>query len=126
VGHFLSYLPPARLVEGLKSIQLCHDDRRSAEAAAVLGWLKRGIADCAATAGVSIDKLQFEENSEPSGGPALAIQFTYGSGGGLKFSFDLEAGSAHLESTLPGGLNSVSSRVRLLAPEKALAEALFF
>lgn len=126
VGHFLSYLPPARLVEGLKKIQLGHDDLRKWEATAVLGWLKRGIADCSQTAGISVENVEYSEQTQANADQALTVEFTYASGEGLKFSFNLDAGSAHLESTIPGGLNSVSSRVRFLPPEKALAEALFF
>ncbi len=125
MGHFLSYIEPARLVRGLRRIELRHRPGFAAEGGALDRWMRHGLAGCARQAGVAVTPEQVVRADGGLEG-SLEVTWSYASDGGLSFRFDFEHGTASLESTLDGEQNRVGATVHLLSPEKALAEVLFF
>lgn len=127
MGHFLSYIPPGRLVQGLERIELRHRPEFASEAGALARWIARGLAGCAPREssqrpGTGV-KLRADGGLEES----LAVAWTYGDAAGrLDFRFDFARGTSRLESTLDCETNHVSATIRLLPPDRALAEVLFF
>lgn len=129
LGHFLSYIEPARLVEGLRRIELRHRPNFAAEGRALDQWMRRGVADCAQrTSGgdAKTGSPEFVVRTDEKLAGSLAVVWSYAERGRLTFNFDFESGGAILESTLDCEPNRVGATVRLLPPEKALAEVLFF
>jgi len=125
LGHFLSYVPPAQLVNGLRSIVLHHGPDVAAEARAVAQWFKSRLVDCAAAAKVPPAACDVAlEADRPAGG--LGLRCVYDGGGTIDLDFDLANGASKLSADLGQARSSMSSSVRLLSDDRALAEALFF
>lgn len=125
LGHFLSYVSPARLVQGLTSIALHHGPDIRAEARAMAAWFRSRLEDCAAVAGVPAFAGDITMSADlPAGG--LDFRCTYDDGGSLRLAFDLTRGAACLHANLSQAKASMSSTVHLLGDDRALAEALFF
>ncbi len=121
VGHFLSYVAPERLVGGLERVTVRHAPACAAEARVVLAWSRRGVEACGAATGVDFAL------APAAGGPdGIVVEWDYATGGRMRFAFDFENGAALLESATPAQSATVRASVRPLAPEAALAEALFF
>ncbi len=125
LGHFLSYVPADQLVRGLDSIALHHGPDLSAESRLIAEWMRGGLADCAAAAGLPPPECAIERVADlPPGG--LDFRGSYAYGGRLRLAFDLGQAAACLHVELAESKASISSSVRLLPPDRALAEALFF
>ncbi len=56
----------------------------------------------------------------------LRMSFIYANSSYLTFDIDLEKGETHVEADLGSGKQSMTTGVRLLEKQAALAEALFF
>jgi hypothetical protein len=125
VGHFLSYIAPARLVRDLRRIELRHRPEFAAEARALAEWMTRGLARCAAE-GAKTDAVSVDLRADAQAAESVAVTWVYAGKERLVFKFDFTTGAATLESTLDCEPNRVGATVRLLSPEKALAEVLFF
>lgn len=125
MGHFLSYIAPERLVQNLQRIELRHRPEVAAEARALEVWLRRGVAGCMRETGRDEAPAVVLRADEDLAG-SLAVTWTYAGRERLEFAFDFERGTAALESALDGEPNIVRASARLLPPEKALAEVLFF
>lgn len=124
VGHFLSYVPPAEIARGLRTVEWRHRPEFAAEARVLGEWSRRGLADCAAQASASVAEVKVVEDRQLQA--SLASVWSYGERGRLSFALDFAQGTAQLQSSLGCEQNSLSSAIRLLPPESALAEALFF
>lgn len=126
IGHFVSYIPPERLVEGLISCTVQNRPGLCAEARCILRWMRGALEACARQSDTSVDGVAFEHAPREDVPGSLVVSCGYSNGDALSFTFDFDSGSARLESTLSGERRSLSSVARPLAPENALAEALFF
>lgn len=126
LGHFLSYLEPARIARGLQRIEVRHRRESAAEARALLGWARRGVADCAAQAGIEAAAPELAVREEERPGISIAADWSYADGGRIAFACDFAASTAHLEVALGSEHATVNGQATLLPPENALAEALFF
>lgn len=126
IGHFLSNIPPTDIVTGLKSVELRHRPQFAAEAAVLGKWMQERTDDCAAEAGLETVGPTFPCRSEDQLSECLVIDWTYETGREIRMAFDFERKHADLTSRINGHSSSLSSTIRLLPPENALAEALFF
>ena len=121
IGQFLSRYAPAEIVAGLRSVTLRHRAELAAEAAAMLGWVKKGLARC----GADVDAVAFEVMSRHCEG-CFQISFSY-DGGAKHFLWtaDLGRGHAEFEGDLGRGRTTLTAGARLLEPAEARAEAMF-
>lgn len=126
IGHFLSNIPPADIVTGLKSVELRHRPEFAAEAATLSQWMQQRTNDCAIEAGAEPPGAPFTCRADDQLEGCLAIAWAYETGRDIQMSFDFEEKHAELRSQNNGHSSSLSSAIRLLPPENALAEALFF
>jgi hypothetical protein len=125
MGHFLSYITPARLVQDLRRIEVRHRPEFAAEVRALEQWMRHGVAGCSPGAAAP-PAVEFDSRPDQQLAGSLDVKWTYGGRGGLVFNFDFACGTAVLESTLDCEPNRVGAAVHLLPPERALAEVLFF
>lgn len=125
LGHFLSYITPGHLVNGLRSIAVHHGPDVAAEARAIATWFVSRLDDCAAVAKApSFGDRPILQPDLPGGG--LDVRCAYEDGGTLRLAFDLTRGAACLHADLGQAKASMSSTISLLEDDRALAEALFF
>jgi hypothetical protein len=126
VGHFLSYIEPVHLVDGLRTVLVTHRPGFAAEAGSVAAWIMTGLGGCAAQAGVTLAEVQPRIELDESLLASLAVRLEYVGGGSCDMHFGLERGMACLSSSVGSKKTGVSAAVSLLPEERALAEALFF
>ncbi len=121
IGQFLSRYTPADIVGGLRQVTLRHRTDFAPEAAAMLGWLKKGLVRC----GADESAIAFEVTPQHCEG-CFQIGFAY-TGGAKVFlwSADLVRGHADFEGDLGHGRTTLTAAARLLAPAEALSEAMF-
>jgi glucose-6-phosphate dehydrogenase assembly protein OpcA len=124
VGQFLSVYPPAQLVQGLRSVTVRHAEPVAAEGRVTLRWLCRRLEACGAAA-VRLECSVVPLKSDEPG--SLAIEFSYAEPARFfRWSGDFATGQALFEADFGTGRTKLSAAVCLLAPEMALAEAMFF
>jgi hypothetical protein len=124
IGQFLSSYAPATIVDGLRAVRVGHDAARLAEGRVVLAWLRRRLAACGAdVAAVEFAAAPIHDEATAQ----LAVEFAYAAPGRtFRWRADLASGNALFEADFGGGRTSLPASVSLLAPEKALSEAMFF
>lgn len=123
LGQPLSGVAPAALVENLRGVRVGHAPSRAAEGAALGRWLGDRLRACGAL------PSQVQPVAAPEadlGADGLRVAFDYADGRRFRWSADFAAGTSHLEADWGRGPIASGGRVRLLSPEAALAEALFF
>lgn len=121
IGQFLSTFEPERLIDGLRSIKMSCQADFFAEGKTLIQWMEKKLADCGANA--ENLKCAVVENEE---GSSIEVKWDYDNGRFFSWKADLESGYAHIEADFGVGPAVLTSAIRLLSPEKALAEALFF
>lgn len=121
IGQFLSRYAPAAIVSDLRQVTLRHRENFAPEAAAMLGWLKKGLARC----GAEVDAIAFTVTPQHCAG---CFQIGFGYAGGAKhflWSADLAEDHAEFEGDLGHGRTTLTAAARLLEPAEALGEAMF-
>jgi len=122
LGQFLSRYAPALITGGLQAVSVRHRDTLRAEAACLLGWVKKGLG----RSGADLEQVKFVVSAEKCAG-CLALDFAYADQGKtLRWQADLAKDEAHFEGDLGTGKSSLTLGAHLLAPELALSEAMFF
>ncbi len=125
-GHFLSYISPERLLDGLLKVEVSHRPEYAAAAKVLCGWVKSGLDGCAQTTRRKPVGVPIEPKRGDAMSCAIAIEWTYEGNPPMLFSFDFDKGTARLESGFTAEATTIASAVRPLKPESALAEAIFF
>lgn len=122
LGQFLSAFDRARLVEGLKTVRVTHDEIRSAEGRVLSGWLQRRLAACG-----KIDGVEFlvEARGKETAG-ALTAEFVYTSDHYFRWSGEVTANHGTYEANFGEGVVKLVTGMKLLEPAAALSEAVFF
>lgn len=122
LGQFFSRYTPAQISDGLKTITLRHQAKYAAEAGCLLGWIKKGLA----RGGSDLATLAFTVRPEQCQG-CFELSFSYTE---VKKTFlwqaDLTKNHAEFTGDLGTGRTTLTLGAYLLAPEMALAEAMFF
>lgn len=124
LGQFLAGFSPELLAEGVQEVEVAHSSGRNAEAQVLLAWILGRLIQCGAPESLCGRTCPAEENL-PDG---LAVKIRYDRPG-KTFSWlgDLAKSHAEFSANLnQGGPISLTAAVKLLAPEAALAEAVFF
>lgn len=121
LGQFLSRYAPAEIVRGLVRVELRHRADLAAEAAAMAGWVRKGLVRCGADA----DAVRFEVEPLDCAG-CFSLAFVYADAArGLRWTADLETGHAEFSGDLGAGRIALTAGARLLEPADALSEAMF-
>jgi len=122
LGQFLSRYTPAQIAGGLKTITLRHQAKYAAEAGCLLGWVKKGLA----RGGGDLAGLAFTVKPEQCQG-CFELNFGYADPKKIfKWEADLAKNHAEFTGDLGTGRTTLTLAAQLLAPEMALAEAMFF
>lgn len=122
LGQFFSGFEPTRLSEGLVSVQVGHTPDRAPEARVLLKWLRERLVACGAPPDL--------EGGVMTAGPhvrdGLEVRFAYADGKDFRWFGDFARNHAEFGADLGAGRAKLTTAIRLLAPEAALAEAVFF
>jgi glucose-6-phosphate dehydrogenase assembly protein OpcA len=124
IGQFLAAYPPAKLVDGLRAVNVTHAKALGAEGRVMLGWVRRRMQAC----GVSEPAVSWNVAPLPGDeGGSLTMTFTFADRArSFRWNGDLGSGHALFEADFGSGRTRLSAPVSLLPPEVALAEAMFF
>ncbi|RXK56268.1 glucose-6-phosphate dehydrogenase [Oleiharenicola lentus] len=122
LGQFLSRYEPADIAAGLQGVSLRHQAEYAAEAACLLGWIKKGLA----RGGADLAQIAFRVTPEKCQG-CFELSFSYAD---PKKTFlwqaDLSRNHAEFVGDLGRGRTTLTVGAHLLTAEQALAEAMFF
>lgn len=123
IGQFLASYPPVALRSGLREVIVAHGPGLAAEARVLLAWLDRRFAVCGAGSDVIFRTTASAANESAS----FSVRFVY-TDPARYFSWvgDLATKTATFEADFGSGQTKLPAAVSLLAPEIALAEAMFF
>jgi hypothetical protein len=122
LGQFLSRYTPGQIAGGLKSVTLRHQASYAAEAGCLLGWIKKGLA----RGGSDPATIAFTVKPEQCEG-CFELKFGYADQGKIfLWQADLAEDQAEFTGDLGTGRTHLTLGAHLLAPEMALAEAMFF
>lgn len=123
LGQFFSGFAPAVLAGGVREIEVRHSPGRSAEASVLLRWLQDRLSQCGDCPELS-GRVGAAESRLKDG---LAVTIRY-NGPGRSFEWVGDLANAHAEFSADFGTGPINltTAVGLLAPEAALAEAVFF
>ncbi len=122
LGQFLSRYTPAQIAGGLKTVTLRHHEKYAAEGACLLGWIKKGLA----RGGTDLGTISFSVKPGDCQG-CFELGFGYADPGKIfKWEANLDENHAEFTGDLGTGRTTLTLGAQLLAPEMALAEAMFF
>lgn len=123
IGQFLSRYAPALIIGGLRQVTLRHRAVLAAEASCLLGWVKKGLV----RSGANVEQgIAFAVTPVDCPG-CFSLEFGYGdSGKFFRWSADLTRDHAEFTGDLGTGKSVQTVGARLLIPEMALSEAMFF
>lgn len=125
IGQFLSACAPAELVANLVGVRAAHDATLHAEASALLDWTRERLRACGMA-----ETVRFVCAPAAPGQATLSLDFEYET---TDRAFHWEGlltgqrtGISRIDADLCHGPVKVETPLCLLAPEAALAEAMFF
>lgn len=123
IGQFLSRYSPASIISDLKQVTIRHRADLAPEAAAMLSWVTKGLVRCGADA--DEQGIDFTVTPERCEG-CFQLGFGYSDPRkGFLWQADLVADQATFEGDLGAGRTTLTAPAHLLAPDAALAEAMF-
>jgi len=122
LGQFLSRYTPALITGGLQTVTLRHQADYTAEAGCLLGWIRKGLV----RGGGDLGTIGFTVKPGQCEG-CFELSFDYADPKKvLRWEADLAKNHAEFTGDLGAGRTSLAVGAHLLAPELALAEAMFF
>jgi len=123
IGQFISRYAPNLIIDDLKQVTIRHRAQLSAEASCLLGWVKKGLV----RSGANVEKdIAFNVTPVDCDG-CFSLEFTYADPKKIfRWSADLTKDSAEFTGDLGTGKSTQTVGAHFLAPEMALAEAMFF
>ena len=121
IGQFLAGYTPNHLVDGLQKVSVMAAPALAAEGRVLGVWLTRRLMACGAGDGT----VNITNESAADG--RLAVSFAYTNPKHFfRWSGDLSTGHAVFEADYGAGRTTLPASFKLLAPESALSEAMFF
>jgi glucose-6-phosphate dehydrogenase assembly protein OpcA len=121
IGQFLSRYPMDALCSGLQEVIVGHGSAYGAEAVALLGWLRNRVSLCGQ------NRANFRTNGPDGAAPgACSVRFVYEVAKAFSWTADLANGQSVFDADYGSGRMTLSATTRLLAPEEALSDAMFF
>lgn len=126
VAQFLSAFPKEAIVEGLAEVTLSSCSSFKCEGRALMSWVASALTACYEKPEDAKGKLRFEQMEAGADDAVPIMSFIYSNDNYVTFHLDLAKGEARVEGDLGNGRQELTTGVRLLDPQTALAEALFF
>jgi hypothetical protein len=121
IGQFLSRYPMAVICSGLREVVVGRGPAFPAEGAALLVWLRERVGLCGG------NKAVFRIEAAPAAAPgACSVRFAYDGGKAFSWTGDLASGQSVFDAKLFSTRTTLSATARLLTPDEALADAMFF
>ncbi len=121
IGQFLSRYPMDAICYGLREVVVGHGSAHPSEGSALLVWLRERVGLCGQNRAV------FRIEAQPNGAPgACSVRFIYDSAKAFSWTADLSEGQSVFEADFGTGRTALSATARLLAPDEALSDAMFF
>jgi hypothetical protein len=122
LGQFLSRYAPADIAGGLQGVTLRHQAEYAAEAACLLGWIKKGLV----RGGADLGSVVFTVKPEKCHG-CFELSFDYADPKKVfLWQADLAKNHAEFTGDLGHGRTTLTVGAHFLSTEMALAEAMFF
>lgn len=123
IGQFISRYAPPLIIEGLKQVTIRHRAQLSAEASCLLSWVKKGLV----RSGANVEQgITFTVTPVDCAG-CFSLEFGYADPKkNFSWSADLTKDNAEFVGDLGTGRSTQTVGAHFLAPEMALAEAMFF
>ncbi len=121
LGQFLSGFATEVLADGVQSLRVGHTGGRAAEARVLGRWIQDRLRACGATGELPSSTHVVSNLSD-----ALEVELTYTNGHRFRWRGDLQRQHAEFSADFGGGEVTLTTAIHLLAPEAALAEAVFF
>ncbi|MBK1878905.1 glucose-6-phosphate dehydrogenase assembly protein OpcA [Pelagicoccus mobilis] len=125
IGQFLSAFPKEAIIDGLREVTLSSSASFKCEGRALMSWVASALKGCYATPEDANGRLRFDQQEAGDDSATPIMSFVYENDNYVTFTIDLAKGEAHVEGNLGKGKQELTTGVRLLDPETALAEALF-
>jgi len=123
MGQFLSRYAPALITGGLQAVTMRHRAQLGAEAACLLGWVKKGLVRSGANV---TEGITFTSTPVDCAG-CFTLEFTYADPKKVfRWEADLEKNHAEFTGDLGTGRTTLEVGAHFLEPELALSEAMFF
>jgi len=122
IGQFISRYAPSLIIDGLQQVTIRHGGPWSAEASCLMGWVKKGLV----RSGANVEKgITFTVTPAECAG--FSLEFKYGDPKkAFRWTADLTKDNAEFTGDLGTGKTTQTVNAHFLAPEMALAEAMFF
>ncbi|MBL9216367.1 MAG: glucose-6-phosphate dehydrogenase assembly protein OpcA [Opitutaceae bacterium] len=122
LGQFLSRYAPPLIHGGLRRVTLQHRAQFAAEAACLLGWVRKGLV----RSGAEVGAIAFEVTPQDCAG-CFGLEFHYADPAKVfRWSADLARDHAEFLGDLGTGRTTLTAGAHFLAPDMALSEAMFF
>ena len=128
IGQYLSSYTSADLRCCLKKVTIRHIDTMRGEAQQLMYWIKGCLATCMSLEeAVAIPiKYQVELITDPGAKESLSMDFNYSDLREFKWRKFSDGTMGEIESSLGGKLEKIPTRIKPLAVDQMIAEALFF
>ncbi len=128
IGQFLSAYPPIDLIDGLEGVEIKYAAGRGGESHGLLVWHRASLIDCAGKKEIKLDDKTFKTRVlDDSTDLELDVNWTYRDGSRF-FHWEVKKGTnlGELKANFGNGELTFPFSIKLLDPETALGEALFF
>lgn len=126
VGQFLSGYEPAVLVDGLQAVNVAYRSGHDGECSHLIAWQRQALDECCEQAGTG-GGIDFSSRELAADSESLfELEWKYGDSRYFRWTFNAEKGVATFEADFDKGAVAFPTPLRLLTPDLALAEAMFF
>jgi len=128
IGQFLSGYAIEDLCRGLESVTVRHGESTWGEGLRLMDWVRECLAACKGCEDCAAETACYstEECDEQEAGCSLALEFGYSDERYFKWRKFCEGSMGEIEALLGQSEEKISTRVKPLAAEQMIAEALFF
>ncbi|MGC6424361.1 MAG: glucose-6-phosphate dehydrogenase assembly protein OpcA [Lentimonas sp.] len=128
VGQFLSGYRIQDLCDGLLRVTVSHGVGMSGEGQRLLEWVEGCLADCSVCADCASDTIEFAVRGCDASGKdcSLMLEWEYADERYFKWRKFGDGSLGEIEASLGKAAETIPTRVKSLAPEQVLSEALFF
>ncbi|MGJ8652897.1 MAG: glucose-6-phosphate dehydrogenase assembly protein OpcA [Opitutaceae bacterium] len=128
IGQFLSGYEIESLCSGLESVLVAHCETMSGEGHRLMEWIKDCLGECSKFDGYSAKDSQFIVGGagELDDECVLTLELKYSDDRYFKWRKFSDGSMGEIQAYLGKTRETISTRVKAMAPEQALSEALFF
>lgn len=127
IGQFFSAFSVEGIVNELFQVEITTPAGFEAEARSLLTWIESALRDCNdRIGGLGLSAVFVCSVSKEEADLSPRILFSYGNASFVECVLDLEVGVAQIDAQIGDETHSMTAAIKLLEPENALAEALFF